>query len=146
MQMLKDKVKIVDGCWIWIKSKDEDGYGNAWHEGKKIAAHRLSFKLNVGDIPKGMFVCHTCDTPSCINPEHLFLGTPKDNTKDMINKGRAKNQNKTHCPRGHEYNEINTRIDTKGWRKCRVCHRTWEKAAKRVRRAPRGQSGQCGGE
>lgn len=64
------------------------GYGTTFFNGKRYYAHRLSYLLNVGEIPEGMFVCHKCDTPSCIEPTHLFLGTPKDNTSDSVTKLR----------------------------------------------------------
>lgn len=81
-----------NGCWVWAKSKDKDGYGvlYARENGKfsKFLAHRISYMLHVGDIPAGYLVCHTCDNPSCINPDHLFLGTHADNHKDRNQKER----------------------------------------------------------
>lgn len=83
-----NNIKInSQGCWIWHGSKDKDGYGNFSFEGEQ-RAHRVAYKLWIGEIPNGMMVCHHCDTPACVNPEHLFLGTAKDNTQDMIKKGR----------------------------------------------------------
>ena len=76
-------------CWNWIGSKDRDGYGVfGHHRNKQIKAHRASYAFYVGEIPNGMMVCHSCDNPSCINPQHLFVGTAKDNTQDMIKKQR----------------------------------------------------------
>lgn len=76
------------GCWIWIKSTTF-GYGQLAHNGKGGRAHRVSYMLHTGhDIPKGMVVRHKCDTPSCVNPDHLVLGTMKDNTHDAIRRGR----------------------------------------------------------
>lgn len=91
---LASKVKFdrVTSCWNWIGNLAA-GYGriqlpNAKSGGKGVGAHRVSYRVFVGQIPNGFFVCHRCDNPRCINPKHLFLGTPKDNTQDCIRKGR----------------------------------------------------------
>lgn len=79
------------GCIEWIgalSSKDKFGYGTLTIHGKKHRAHRLAWEINFGGIPKGMFVCHKCDNPKCINPEHLFIGANKDNCDDRDKKGR----------------------------------------------------------
>lgn len=75
-------------CWNWFGLKDKDGYGVLCHDGLHSRAHRLSWEINNGVIPKGMMICHSCDNTSCINPDHLFLGTPLDNMNDKKNKGR----------------------------------------------------------
>jgi hypothetical protein len=77
------------GCWIWAGAKSSSGYGNFWvSRGVTSLAHRVSFELYVGKIPCGMSVLHRCDTPFCVNPEHLFVGTHLDNMGDMSSKGR----------------------------------------------------------
>lgn len=78
------------GCWVWdgIRSGN-NGYGVATFNGGREPAHRFSYKANVGDIPDGMSVCHTCDVPNCVNPDHLFLGTHLDNMRDKVKKGRC---------------------------------------------------------
>ncbi len=76
------------GCWIWVGSLGTYGYGQISINNKPIGAHRVSYELYKGPIPKGMSVLHKCDILTCINPDHLFLGTQKDNVQDCINKGR----------------------------------------------------------
>ena len=77
------------GCWEWTGAKDRDGYGVfGHHRSKQIRAHRASYELKFGEVKDGVLVFHSCDNPSCINPDHLFLGSPKDNTQDMMKKGR----------------------------------------------------------
>lgn len=80
------------GCWLWVGSLNENRgkYGRFFVGRKSIRAHRASYLIATGKCPADRFVCHKCDTPQCVNPDHLFLGEPKDNTWDMIKKGRAK--------------------------------------------------------
>lgn len=76
------------GCFLWTGYKNNVGYGQIEVDGKIWLAHRLSWTVRRGPIPKGLLVLHKCDTPLCVNPEHLFLGTHKDNSADMMQKGR----------------------------------------------------------
>src|SRR5688572_10264945 len=79
-----------DGCWLWIGSTHKNGYGLF----KQTFAHRYSYVLYKGEIENKLFVCHSCDTPLCVNPNHLFLGSQTDNLRDMTLKGRRR------CPKG----------------------------------------------
>lgn len=90
----KVRVAADAECWEWTGARNPKGYGvkrNAVARGVKenIMAHRMSWLLFNSDIPEGLRVLHKCDNPSCVNPAHLFLGTPKDNTQDMLAKGRG---------------------------------------------------------
>lgn len=79
------------GCWLWLGGIHEFGYGviglGRRHEGTR-KAHRVAWELYRGSIPDGLAICHKCDVPSCVNPDHLFLGTLKDNSQDCARKGR----------------------------------------------------------
>jgi len=77
-----------DGCWGWHGAINKKGYAFVCFNGVSKGAHRVSYLKNKGEIPKGMYVLHSCDNPPCTNPDHLFLGTAKDNVMDMDNKGR----------------------------------------------------------
>jgi hypothetical protein len=79
----------VNGCWLW-RGHASKGYGLFAEDGLKARkrVHRFSWELHFGEIPTGMLVCHKCDVPRCVRPDHLFLGTHKDNHDDMVRKGR----------------------------------------------------------
>ena len=96
--IFESKVIKKDGCWGWKNKPLITGYAPIYYERRNKGAHCVSWMLHRGPIPKGMFVCHHCDNPICTNPDHLFLGTPKDNTVDMLNKGRRKSPSgEKHC-------------------------------------------------
>jgi hypothetical protein len=83
--------KTENGCWIWTAGKNGHGYGYfRVSKNKDITAHRYSFELSNGPIMDGKIICHSCDVPACVNPDHLFLGTHKDNAIDRNKKGRGK--------------------------------------------------------
>ena len=111
------KVDKTGSCWVWTARCDKDGYGQ--FDGKQ--AHRTIYSWEIGEIPVGLLVCHSCDNPPCVNPSHLWLGTAKDNAQDRENKGRNVHSSRTHCLQGHEFTEENTYITREGWRQCRKC-------------------------
>lgn len=136
------RIKKSDQCWEWIGLKIKIGYGSLWWSDKMWLAHRISWTLHFGEIPNGKFVLHKCDNRACVRPSHLFLGTQLDNVRDCISKGRFvqnkppqgwKPHKKTHCKRGHEFTEENTRINKKGRRGCRACHRIHDKKRSKAR-------------
>ena len=115
--------KIEEGkCWDW-QGAICVGYGTIGNKYKYRGAHRYSWELSNGPIPKGLCVLHKCDNRRCVNPDHLFLGTKGDNNRDRVKKGRDWNSNKTHCSKGHEFNEKNTYLYlTKGGTLHRMCN------------------------
>src|SRR3990167_5235797 len=84
----KVNTKNDRGCWYWIANKNNKGYGQTSLNGKWLLAHRVSWEIHNGKIPEGLCVLHKCDTPLCVNPKHLWLGTQKDNIRDAIKKQR----------------------------------------------------------
>lgn len=119
MQRFWDKVEKGSHCWLYTGGAlDKDGYGVfSFSHTKQIRAHRYSWTLKNGAIPKGKCVCHTCDNPPCVNPDHLFLDTNAGNTMDRLHKGRSA------MGEGHgmaKITEVDVRKIRDDWRSCRI--------------------------
>ena len=110
-------VRTPQECWEWQKSTASHGYGQTWDGNTVLLAHRVAWTLAVGPIPYRMTIDHKCRNRKCCNPNHLRLLTNLDNARD-----NGQNR-KTHCPRGHAYDEANTRYNKHGHRHCRACVR-----------------------
>lgn len=91
IEMILGKINKTDSCWLWTHRNDRKGYGIINFRYREMRIHRLMYQHFVGPLIKGLIICHKCDVPPCCNPDHLFQGTPKDNTQDMIKKGRYRN-------------------------------------------------------
>lgn len=89
-RFLSRVAKTAAGCWEWTGRRFRDSYGEFSFGSRRTVAHRASWELHRGPIPEGLYVCHRCDNPPCVNPDPLFLGTPKDNERDKRERGRVK--------------------------------------------------------
>lgn len=125
-----------DGCWEFTGTRNEDGYGTIRVDGQSEKAHRVAYRLAVGD-PGDLDVLHRCDNPPCCNPADLFAGTNRDNMIDRQRKGRTKNlelgpltrvKAVEKCPQGHPYSGNNVRYRKNGARRCAQCYRDWAAA------------------
>lgn len=128
------------GCWLWMASCNQDGYGKFSINRKELGAHRASWQLMRGPIPSGELVLHHCDVPRCVNPEHLYLGSQADNMRDRLTRGRLRNgsEGQTHCKNGHPLSGSNLcswRLrGPRPARQCKTCHNSKTRLQKALKR------------
>ena len=90
-ERFQQRVKVLEnGCWEWLGTINQDGYGIFHYKGKSTKAHRMSVFFKDGVLPEGVMICHTCDWRRCVNPDHLYIGDQESNMADMVRKGRQK--------------------------------------------------------
>jgi hypothetical protein len=118
-----------DGCWVWQRAKNWDGYGQVRHDGNTRLVHRLTYRLIVGPIPDGLTLDHLCRIRACCNPEHLDPVTLKVNIL-RADTFQAHYAAQTHCKNNHEFTPENTYIEGSGSRRCRECKRALNRASK----------------
>lgn len=126
--LLKHIAIRESGCWEWTGSLSS-GYGQVTYQGRHCRVHRLVYSQAIGEIKHGFMVLHHCDNKLCVNPEHLYQGTCKDNVADMHKRGRWSHpwRARTHCSKGHAYPQSGVKI-VKGGRECRQCRVEWKRA------------------
>lgn len=129
------------GCWIWMRATTGGKVGvyPVWRwEGRRVQATHLALKLRGVEVPKGSDACHHCDNPYCVNPDHLFVGTRKDNMRDAQTKNRLVGYGKREvCKQGHPLSGDNVyTFPNSGKRGCRICRRQWGREGD-ARRRPR---------
>lgn len=132
------KVKKTDGCWLWTGCvwRESAPYGQIHVDGKTRRAHRVSWELTHRKMaPAGMFICHACDNPRCVNPDHLWIGTRSENMLDAASKKRIPLQNNSHCKNGHLFAGENLKPIRGRNRVCRICAQEQDRAYRSKKRA-----------
>lgn len=129
----------ADACWPWLGGHGHCGHGLFWlgmNGRKQVVATHVSIAIATGEWPaQGMYVCHRCDNPPCVNPTHLFVGSQRDNIRDAFAKKRIPPRGKSYCKYGHEFTPENTRLERDGFKECITCRRRNLREAARRRRA-----------
>lgn len=120
------RVDKADACWIWSGYVNSEGYGRLKFDGRLRLAHRVAYALIRGPIPDGLTLDHLCGVKACVNPAHLEPVTAAVNYRRAVDAGLlARNgdgqRQKTHCPKGHPYDAVNTYVTPSGSRDCRTC-------------------------
>ena len=110
-------------CWPWMGTRNRNGYGQISFDGRGQMVHRVAYELCVGPIPEGLTLDHLCRVRHCVNPAHLEPVTQQENLARTVGWFGANQRRKTHCPKGHPYDEENTYITRRGHRACRECKR-----------------------
>lgn len=136
--------EALTGCWLWTGAADHHGYGRFGLSSTVVKTHRFSAAVFKRHDITGLDVCHHCDTPSCVNPLHLFVGTAKDNTLDMFRKGRNPPRTKEFCKRGHKLSETGRIYEALGQRQCRLCNNIRAREKNAANRKERILATHCG--
>ena len=120
----KVDIRGADECWEWQEGVDSWGYGVFNMDSTSTPAHRWLFQQFYPEpLERSWYICHTCDNPACVNPNHLFLGNNSINQLDSSKKKRHAEARKTHCPKGHPYSGGNLYVSPRGYRLCVTCRR-----------------------
>lgn len=119
------KVEFTESCWLWTAAVEKDGYGRFYAQGRYPRAHRFLYERVMGEVPRGLQLDHLCRVRRCVNPAHLEPVTCGVNVRrgKLAETNRERGRKQTHCKRGHERNDTNTRVTSAGRRECKVCRR-----------------------
>jgi hypothetical protein len=126
------KVDTSGDCWLWLPAPGSHAYGRfVKHKTEHVYAHRFAAERYLPDFDPALHVCHKCDVPRCVRPDHLFMGSRSDNLQDASHKGRLAGQDRDTCAHGHPFDFI----DGDGRRRCRTCRRKASRDWMRRKRA-----------